>query len=59
MEAALALGKTAHLLEDMPAMNKLIGFYTDRCFHPETHKPAQHRFISLPEQLVNQVLVSS
>ena len=55
MEAALAIGKTANELEGLPGSDKLIEIYTQRCFDPNTHKPSQHRFISLAEQLVNQV----
>ena len=55
IDAAMALGATAHLLEDTSAMDKLIQFYTDRCFDKDTHKPKQHMFDNLSEQFVNQV----
>ena len=51
----MAIGATAHLLEDRPAMDKLIRFYTDRCFDKDTHRPKQHHFDNLAEQFVNQV----
>ena len=55
MDAAMALGATAHLLDDTSAMDKLIQFYTDRCSDEDTHRPKQHLFDNLSEQLVNQV----
>ena len=58
IEAVMALGSTAHLLEARPAMDKLIKFYTDRCFEVDTHRPKPHRFESMAEQLVNQVSCS-
>ncbi len=50
----MALGCKAHLLEDTSAMDKLIQFYTDRCFDKETHQPKQHFYDNLSEQYVNQ-----
>ena len=55
VEAAMALGACAHLLEDTSAMDKLIQFYTDRCFDKDTHHPKQHLYDNLAEQFVNQV----
>ena len=55
IDAAMALGATAHLLEDTSAMDKLIQFYSDRCFDKDTHRPKQHMFDNLAEQFVNQV----
>lgn len=55
MEAVMALGATAHLLEDRPAMDRLIRFYTERCFDPDTHRPRQHYFDNLAEHFVTQV----
>lgn len=54
VDAAMALGATAHLLDDTSAMDKLIQFYTDRCFDKDTHRPKQHLFDNLSEQFVNQ-----
>ena len=54
VDAAMALGATAHLLDDTSAMDKLIQFYTDRCFDKDTHCPKQHLFDNLSEQFVNQ-----
>lgn len=55
VEAVMALGSSAHFLEGRPAMDKLIKFYTDRCFEKDTHRPKPHRFESMAEQVVNQV----
>lgn len=51
----MALGAIAHLLEDTSAMDKLIQFYSNRCFDSDTHRPRQHFFDNLSEQFVNQV----
>lgn len=55
MEAAMAMGGGALLMDDSSVMDKLIKFYHDRCYDPHTHRPKQHYFDNLAEQLVNQV----
>jgi hypothetical protein len=55
MEAAMAMGGCALLMDDSSVMDKLIKFYHDRCYDPDTHRPKQHYFENVSEQLVNQV----
>ena len=51
----MAMGLTARKLENLPAVDKLIKFYADRCFDEDTHLPRPHQFDNLAEHLVNQV----
>jgi hypothetical protein len=51
----MAMGGCALLMDDSSVMDKLIKFYHDRCYDPDTHRPKQHYFENVSEQLVNQV----
>lgn len=51
----MAMGATAHLLEERPAMDRLIQFYTRRCYDPDTRLPKPHCVHNLAEHLVDLV----